>query len=70
MTGSINDRPRLFALGNLQYASDLATCLDADIGEIEARSFPDGEIYLRLRTNPAGRDVALVCTLDRCNRCA
>lgn len=58
--------PLLYALpGNEAFVEGLADRLSAEIGEIETRNFPDGETYLRLRTDPAGREVALVCTLDR-----
>ncbi|MCC5868800.1 MAG: ribose-phosphate pyrophosphokinase [Gammaproteobacteria bacterium] len=43
----------------------LATSMDAEIGAMELRRFPDGECYLRLDSPPADRDVVLVCTLDR-----
>jgi ribose-phosphate pyrophosphokinase len=59
-------RPLLFALpGNEAMAAALAAHMDAELGEIEVRRFPDEETYLRLLTNPSGRSVALVCTLDR-----
>lgn len=59
-------RPLLFAMpGNEDFARLLADRLDAELGEIETRSFPDGETYLRLKADPIGREVALVCTLDR-----
>jgi len=48
-------------------ASSLAGLLSADIGRIEVRAFPDGETYLRLIDNPAGRAVMLVCTLHHPN---
>lgn len=51
--------------GNEAFARALADRLSADLGTIETRSFPDGETYLRLLTDPTGREVALVCTLDR-----
>jgi ribose-phosphate pyrophosphokinase len=55
----------LFALpGNEAIAHAIADILGADTGELELRAFPDGESYLRFVTEPAGRDVALVCTLD------
>jgi ribose-phosphate pyrophosphokinase len=34
-------------------------------GEVETRQFPDGESYVRLRSPVAGRDVILLCSLDR-----
>ncbi len=46
-------------------AGKLADALDAQAGALELRRFPDGECYLRLDTPPAGRDVLLLCTLDR-----
>ncbi|HET7680964.1 MAG TPA: ribose-phosphate pyrophosphokinase [Xanthobacteraceae bacterium] len=53
--------------GNEAMAASLVRFLRADIGHIETRSFPDGETYLRLADNPAGRAVALVCTLQHPN---
>jgi ribose-phosphate pyrophosphokinase len=59
-------RPLLFGLpGNETMTGLLATHLDADVGELETRRFPDDETYLRFHTDPAGRPVGLVCTLDR-----
>ena len=60
--------PLLMAMpGNEKAASKLAARLGWDLGHLEIRQFPDGETYLRLVTTPAGRVVALVCTLDRPN---
>ena len=44
-------------------AAALATHLDAPLGRVEARRFPDGESYLRLHDEPAGRDVVVVASL-------
>lgn len=56
----------LFALpGNEALASLLAPALGAEIGKAAARRFPDGESYWRYDTPVAGREVALLCTLDR-----
>lgn len=58
--------PLIFPMpGNAAFAGALAAKLSAELGEVETRRFPDGETYLRLHTDPAGRDVALVYTLDR-----
>jgi ribose-phosphate pyrophosphokinase len=66
MMRQAHPRPLVFALpGNEEFARRLADRLHADLGEVEMRAFPDGETYLRLRTDPAGREVVLVCTLDR-----
>ncbi|MDP1630235.1 MAG: ribose-phosphate pyrophosphokinase [Caulobacter sp.] len=46
-------------------ASEIAAGLDADLGAVETRRFPDGEAYVRLPTALAGRDVVIVCTLVR-----
>ncbi len=49
--------------GNESFAQRLAAQLDADVAVVEARRFPDGESYVRLPEDPAGRIVDLVCTL-------
>ncbi len=41
------------------YAA-LAAGLQLDLGAVETKLFPDGERYLRLRSSPAGQDVALL----------
>ena len=57
--------PLIFALpGNEAMAKSIANILSADTGQLELRAFPDGESYLRFVTEPARRDIALVCTLD------
>jgi ribose-phosphate pyrophosphokinase len=53
--------------GNEDLAGKLAASLGCEVGHVETRQFPDGEIYLRLATNPQGRAVAIVCTLDHPN---
>jgi ribose-phosphate pyrophosphokinase len=58
-------RPLVYALpGNEEMASRLCSPIGADLGDIETRCFPDGETYIRFLTEPAGRPVVLVCTLD------
>ena len=51
--------------GNDAFAAQLADALGGELGGIETRRFPDGESYLRLHGDPAGRAVDLVCTLAR-----
>jgi ribose-phosphate pyrophosphokinase len=51
--------------GNEDFADGIARALGADLGKLETRKFPDGETYLRFGSESTGRDVALVCTLDR-----
>ena len=59
-------KPLLFDLHSAPgLAGRLASALDADVGELSRRQFPDGESYLRFDTPVSGRDVILLCTLDR-----
>ena len=50
--------------GNEDFAARLAAAAGAELGALETRTFPDGETYLRLCSNPRGRPVDLVCTLS------
>lgn len=59
-------RPLLVDLEyNRSLASSLAKAVPADLAVIDRRSFPDGETYLRYTTSPDGRDVVILCSLDR-----
>lgn len=59
-------KPLLFALEDPHgLAERLLHHIGVDGGEIERRQFPDGESYVRLLTTVAGRDVVLLCSLDR-----
>lgn len=51
--------------GNEQLAATLADALGAPLGGLETRRFPDGESYVRLLSDVAGREVIFVCTLAR-----
>lgn len=51
--------------GNDAFAGSLADLSHGEPGCIETRRFPDGESYVRLRGDPAGCPVDLVCTLAR-----
>ncbi|MFZ5673230.1 MAG: ribose-phosphate pyrophosphokinase [Pseudomonadota bacterium] len=58
--------PLIVALpGNEAFARNLASAGAWELGAIETRSFPDGESYVRLLSDVAGKSVALVCTLAR-----
>jgi len=48
---------------NEAQARSLADELDAEIGTLEVRLFPDGEAYVRAITSPCGRRVILFATL-------
>jgi ribose-phosphate pyrophosphokinase len=51
--------------GNRDVAATLARRLDAELGRTTLRRFPDGESYVRVESDVAGRDVVVACTLDR-----
>lgn len=51
--------------GNETISHTLATRLDAEVGEAIVRHFPDGESYVRIKTQLSERQVIMVCTLDR-----
>jgi ribose-phosphate pyrophosphokinase len=58
--------PLLFAMpGNETMAQALASRTGAELGNLEMRRFPDAETYLRYVSDPKGREIALVCTLNR-----
>jgi len=48
-----------------RLAKPLADGIGAELGHLEVRRFPDGETYLRYHTSPAGRQLVLLCSLDR-----
>ena len=53
--------------GNERLAASIAGAIDAEIGVLELRQFPDGETYLRFACGVAKRPVILLCTLARPN---
>ena len=50
---------------NAETAASLAKRLDAEVGAVTWRRFPDGETYVRIETPVTGRATILVCTLSR-----
>ena len=59
------NRPVLFALsGSEALAQPLSAALDAEVGTIEHRQFPDGETYLRVVSDVSDREVILLSSLD------
>jgi ribose-phosphate pyrophosphokinase len=61
-------KPVLLAMpGNEAMAASLEASLDAELGVLAQRSFPDGETHLQVRTPVSGRDVVLLATLSRPN---
>lgn len=53
--------------GNEELARVLAGD-EHELVEVEVRSFPDGESYIRIHGDLEGRDVTIVCTLHRPDR--
>jgi|SRR5579884_21137 len=51
--------------GNDDLADALAKRIDAEIGKLTLRRFPDRESYVRIESPVEGRTVLLCCTLDR-----
>ena len=51
--------------GNETFARHLAEAGGWELGQLETRRFPDGESYVRILSEVAGRPVDLVCTLAR-----
>ena len=46
-------------------ATQLASALQAETGQLDQRRFPDGESYLRVLNKCEGRDVVIFCNLNR-----
>ena len=58
--------PLLFELSAAPgLARTLAGSLSAELGIVDRRQFPDAESYVCFQTPVKGRDVILLCTLDR-----
>ena len=49
--------------GNEKLATSLAKQLDATLGKVTIRHFPDGESYVRIHEEVKGKKVILVCML-------
>lgn len=61
-------KPMLIAMpGNEAMTRSLAQSLDADIGQIELRSFPDGETHLQYLGDLSAKPLIIACTLNRPN---
>jgi ribose-phosphate pyrophosphokinase len=56
--------PLLFPLpGNEEVARRIAVLVGGEVGQLETRSFPDGEQYTRVLSDVDQRETAIVCTL-------
>jgi ribose-phosphate pyrophosphokinase len=59
-------RPVVLALPGCSSSADrVCAALDGERGEATVREFPDGELYVRVHTALAGRQVVLAGSLDR-----
>jgi ribose-phosphate pyrophosphokinase len=60
--------PLFFALpGNEETCELIALFSEGEVGELESRSFPDDESYVRVATDVSGREAVIVCTLNEPN---
>ncbi len=58
--------PLIFALpGHDDFSAQLCTRLGVGPAEATMRRFPDGETYVRVHEECAGREALIVCSLDR-----
>jgi ribose-phosphate pyrophosphokinase len=53
--------------GNESMAEKIAAPIQGRVMQLDTRTFPDGETYLRYPDDISGRDLALACTLDHPN---
>lgn len=59
-------KPLLLAMpGNEHMADALEAALEMDRCPVTVRRFPDGESYIRIAGDVAGREAVLICSLDR-----
>jgi len=57
-------KPIVFALsGNEALAKNIAKAINADLGKVVIRNFPDGETYVRVLSEVRKRKTIIVCTL-------
>lgn len=62
----MNGKPVVFTwAGQEGFGASLARALPGENGAVETRQFPDGETYLRVLTEVAGRNCIVVASLDR-----
>lgn len=64
---SINKQPIIFSLEAHPLVASLFSALDAEIGAIATREFPDGESYLRIVSQVKNRRCVVICDLSHPN---
>lgn len=58
--------PIIFAMqGNEPMAAKMSQLRGWELGSWDTRRFPDGESFVRYLSEIKGRDIAIVCSLDR-----
>lgn len=65
---SINKQPIIFSLQDHPLVTSLFVALDAEIGAIATREFPDGESYLRVVSQVKNRRCVVICDLSHPNQ--
>lgn len=58
-------KPLFFTPRNDILGAGIARCLQADVGILDLRHFPDGESYIRVLSDPSGRDVVICQSLQQ-----
>tara|TARA_R110001592_G_scaffold87572_1_gene258523 strand:+ start:152 stop:1087 length:936 start_codon:yes stop_codon:yes gene_type:complete len=64
---SVNKQTIIFSIEEHPLVKSLSEALDAELGEIFTRQFPDGESYLRIANKVDGRHCIVVCDLAHPN---
>tara|TARA_R110001592_G_scaffold116060_2_gene317043 strand:- start:6528 stop:7454 length:927 start_codon:yes stop_codon:yes gene_type:complete len=64
---SMNKQPIIFSLESHPLVTSLFVALDAEMGAIATREFPDGESYLRIASQVENRSCVVVCDLSHPN---
>ena len=58
----------IFSLfGNNTLVHNISTCLDAKVGNLSIRHFPDEETYVKINETIQGKNVVIVASLERPN---
>ena len=61
-------KPILIAMpGNEAMTKSLTQLLEADLGQVNLRAFPDGETHLQYLTELSGKALMIICTMNRPN---
>lgn len=64
---SVNKQTIIFSIEEHPLVKSLSEALDAELGEVSTRQFPDGETYLRITNKVVDRNCIVVCDLSHPN---